>query len=178
MRLRESRIELQRECELLDCQCGFAEVAVCNRKIAAIGRMIGALHDRAQQQLLGMFGLPDFKSQKSGTVKSVRIVRRRGDQFRKHLCGPAAVSGFESAERLSDQLGVIRPRPCFLRGKTPFFLTHRTRSFRSVFGPEVREFYVIDVASGAKIPRRGGSGIAKSDLLGIDQVDPAFARAE
>jgi hypothetical protein len=38
-----------------------------------------------------------------------------------------------------------------LRGKTPLFLTHRTRSFRSVFGPEVREFYVIDAVAGEKV---------------------------
>jgi urease accessory protein len=33
--------------------------------------------------------------------------------------------------------------------------------------------YVIDVAAGDKIPRKGGPGITKSDLLAINKIDLA-----
>jgi urease accessory protein len=33
--------------------------------------------------------------------------------------------------------------------------------------------YVIDVAAGDKIPRKGGPGITRSDLLVIDEIDLA-----
>jgi urease accessory protein len=43
------------------------------------------------------------------------------------------------------------------------------------FSPELVdiEFYVIDVAGGDKIPRKGGPGITKSDLLLINKIDIA-----
>ena len=34
-------------------------------------------------------------------------------------------------------------------------------------------FYVIDVSAGDKIPRKGGPGITKSDLLIINKIDVA-----
>ena len=36
-----------------------------------------------------------------------------------------------------------------------------------------RTLYVIDVAAGDKIPRKGGPGIMKSDLLVINKIDLA-----
>lgn len=43
------------------------------------------------------------------------------------------------------------------------------------FSPELSDFtiYVIDVAAGDKIPRKGGPGIIKSDLLVINKIDLA-----
>lgn len=45
----------------------------------------------------------------------------------------------------------------------------------STFSPELVDLtiYVIDVAAGDKIPRKGGPGITKSDLLIINKVDLA-----
>ena len=45
----------------------------------------------------------------------------------------------------------------------------------STFSPELVDFtlYVIDVAAGDKIPRKGGPGITKSDLLVINKIDLA-----
>jgi urease accessory protein len=45
------------------------------------------------------------------------------------------------------------------------------------FSPELVDvwIYVIDVAGGDKIPRKGGPGIARSDLLLINKIDLAFA---
>ncbi|MBS0392977.1 MAG: urease accessory protein UreG [Proteobacteria bacterium] len=45
----------------------------------------------------------------------------------------------------------------------------------ATFSPELSDFtiYVIDVAAGDKIPRKGGPGITRSDLLVINKTDLA-----
>jgi len=45
----------------------------------------------------------------------------------------------------------------------------------ATFSPELSDYtiYVIDVAAGDKIPRKGGPGITKSDLLVINKIDLA-----
>lgn len=45
----------------------------------------------------------------------------------------------------------------------------------ATFSPELSDLtiYVIDVAAGEKIPRKGGPGITKSDLLIINKIDLA-----
>jgi urease accessory protein len=47
----------------------------------------------------------------------------------------------------------------------------------ATFSPELADLciYVIDVAGGDKIPRKGGPGITKSDLLVINKIDLAPA---
>jgi len=45
----------------------------------------------------------------------------------------------------------------------------------ATFSPELADatIYVIDVAEGDKIPRKGGPGITRSDLLVINKIDLA-----
>src|SRR5262249_36338350 len=45
----------------------------------------------------------------------------------------------------------------------------------ATFSPELADLtiYIIDVAAGEKIPRKGGPGITKSDLLVINKIDLA-----
>src|SRR2546430_13154924 len=45
----------------------------------------------------------------------------------------------------------------------------------ATFSPELADvtIYVIDVAAGDKIPRKGGPGIMRSDLLVINKIDLA-----
>jgi urease accessory protein len=45
----------------------------------------------------------------------------------------------------------------------------------ATFSPELADLtiYVIDVAEGEKIPRKGGPGITRSDLLVISKIDLA-----
>ena len=51
----------------------------------------------------------------------------------------------------------------------------RRRQSRRDLQPELSDLtlYVIDVAAGDKIPRKGGPGITKSDLLVINKIDLA-----
>jgi urease accessory protein len=45
----------------------------------------------------------------------------------------------------------------------------------ATFSPELSDYtiYVIDVSAGDKIPRKGGPGITRSDLLVINKIDLA-----
>ena len=45
----------------------------------------------------------------------------------------------------------------------------------ATFSPELADLtiYVIDVSAGGKIPRKGGPGITRSDLLVINKIDLA-----
>ena len=49
----------------------------------------------------------------------------------------------------------------------------RCPSNRGKFTPTPYSIYVIDVAEGEKIPRKGGPGITRSDLLIINKIDLA-----
>jgi urease accessory protein len=55
------------------------------------------------------------------------------------------------------------------------FLESGGDNLAACFSPELVEveFYVIDVAGGEKIPRKGGPGITRSDLLMINKIDLA-----
>ncbi len=55
------------------------------------------------------------------------------------------------------------------------FLESGGDNLAASFSPELVEveFYVIDVAGGEKIPRKGGPGILRSDLLLINKTDLA-----
>lgn len=55
------------------------------------------------------------------------------------------------------------------------FLESGGDNLAACFSPELVEveFYVIDVAGGEKIPRKGGPGILRSDLLMINKTDLA-----
>jgi urease accessory protein len=56
------------------------------------------------------------------------------------------------------------------------FLESGGDNLAATFSPELVDLtiYVIDVAAGDKIPRKGGPGITKSDLLVINKIDLAL----
>src|SRR6266478_2098904 len=64
-------------------------------------------------------------------------------------------------------------------GKYPdvdiIFIESGGDNLAATFSPELADLtiYVIDVAAGEKIPRKGGPGITKSDLLIINKIDLA-----
>ncbi|MBH0184260.1 MAG: urease accessory protein UreG [Nitrospira sp.] len=61
------------------------------------------------------------------------------------------------------------------------FLESGGDNLAATFSPELVDFviYVIDVAGGDKIPRKGGPGITRSDLLIINKMDLApYVRAD
>jgi urease accessory protein len=66
-----------------------------------------------------------------------------------------------------------------LQGRFPrldvIFVESGGDNLAATFSPELSDLtlYVIDVAAGDKIPRKGGPGITKSDLLIINKIDLA-----
>jgi urease accessory protein len=60
-------------------------------------------------------------------------------------------------------------------GLDVIFIESGGDNLAATFSPELSDLtlYVIDVAGGEKIPRKGGPGITKSDLLIINKVDLA-----
>src|SRR5690348_6144417 len=64
-----------------------------------------------------------------------------------------------------------------LPGLELIFVESGGDNLAAAFSPELVDvwIYVIDVAGGDKIPRKGGPGIARSDLLLINKIDLAFA---
>ena len=62
-----------------------------------------------------------------------------------------------------------------ISGLHMIFLESGGDNLAAAFSPELvdRFIYVIDVAQGEKIPRKGGPGIMRSDLLVINKVDLA-----
>src|SRR6478609_1938501 len=62
-----------------------------------------------------------------------------------------------------------------LPGLELIFVESGGDNLAAAFSPELVDvaFYVIDVAGGDKIPRKGGPGITRSDLLIINKIDLA-----
>ncbi len=60
-------------------------------------------------------------------------------------------------------------------GLDAIFVESGGDNLAATFSPELSDLtlYVIDVAGGEKIPRKGGPGITKSDLLIINKIDLA-----
>src|ERR1700688_1639365 len=70
---------------------------------------------------------------------------------------------FEGVDRLGQRLGTL----------DVVFVESGGDNLAATFSPELSDLtlYVIDVAAGDKIPRKGGPGITKSDLLAITKID-------
>lgn len=62
-----------------------------------------------------------------------------------------------------------------LPGVNLVFVESGGDNLAATFSPELADYtiYVIDVAAGDKIPRKGGPGITRSDLLVINKIDLA-----
>ncbi len=71
----------------------------------------------------------------------------------------------EAVARLSKRFGNLQV----------IFIESGGDNLAATFSPELSDLtlYVIDVAAGDKIPRKGGPGIIKSDLLIINKIDLA-----
>src|SRR3989449_8923264 len=71
----------------------------------------------------------------------------------------------EAVERLAKRFGNL----------DVVFIESGGDNLAATFSPELSDLtlYVIDVAAGDKIPRKGGPGITKSDLLIINKIDLA-----
>jgi len=78
-------------------------------------------------------------------------------------------------EDASINLEAIETLEAKLNSLQLLFLESGGDNLAATFSPELVDItiYVIDVAAGDKIPRKGGPGITKSDLLVINKIDLA-----
>jgi urease accessory protein len=76
-----------------------------------------------------------------------------------------ASMNLEAVEELTDKFNDIQI----------VFIESGGDNLSATFSPELADatIYVIDVAEGDKIPRKGGPGITRSDLLVINKIDLA-----
>ncbi|MEM9980749.1 MAG: urease accessory protein UreG, partial [Cyanobacteria bacterium P01_D01_bin.2] len=78
-------------------------------------------------------------------------------------------------EDASLNLGAIEALETRFQDLDLIFVESGGDNLAATFSPELVDLtlYVIDVAAGDKIPRKGGPGITKSDLLIINKIDLA-----
>jgi len=78
-------------------------------------------------------------------------------------------------EDASMNLEAIADLEATLPGLALIFVESGGDNLAAMFSPELVDvsIYVIDVAGGDKIPRKGGPGITRSDLLVINKIDLA-----
>jgi urease accessory protein len=78
-------------------------------------------------------------------------------------------------EDASMNLAAVEELSNFHAGLDIIFIESGGDNLSATFSPELADItiYVIDVASGEKIPRKGGPGITKADLLVINKIDLA-----
>jgi urease accessory protein len=78
-------------------------------------------------------------------------------------------------EDASMNLEAIADLEAALPGVELIFIESGGDNLAAAFSPELADvsIYVIDVAGGDKIPRKGGPGITRSDLLVINKIDLA-----
>ena len=80
-------------------------------------------------------------------------------------------------EKLPETLSQRMQTAAFILAGTGFLLLVESGgdNLAATFSPELSDLtiYVIDVAGGEKIPRKGGPGITRSDLLIINKTDLA-----
>jgi urease accessory protein len=78
-------------------------------------------------------------------------------------------------EDASMNLAAIDAMNHYFPGAELCFIESGGDNLAATFSPELADLtiYVIDVAAGEKIPRKGGPGITRSDLLVINKIDLA-----
>ncbi len=113
------------------------------------------------------------------------IYTREDAEFlvRHEALGPDRILGVETGgcphtairEDASVNLQAVEELTARIPGLDIVFVESGGDNLAATFSPELSDFtiYVIDVAAGDKIPRKGGPGIVKSDLLVINKTDLA-----
>ncbi len=113
------------------------------------------------------------------------IYTREDAEFlvRHDALGPERILGVETGgcphtairEDASINLAAVEELVQSLGDLDVVFVESGGDNLAATFSPELSDFtiYVIDVAAGEKIPRKGGPGIVRSDLLVINKTDLA-----
>jgi len=113
------------------------------------------------------------------------IYTREDAEFltRSGALAPERITGVETGgcphtairEDASINLAAVADMSAKFPGLDAIFIESGGDNLAATFSPELADItlYVIDVAAGDKIPRKGGPGITRSDLLIINKIDLA-----
>jgi urease accessory protein len=113
------------------------------------------------------------------------IYTREDAEFltRSGALAPERIAGVETGgcphtairEDASINLAAVERMRAAFPGLELVFIESGGDNLAATFSPELADLtiYVIDVAAGDKIPRKGGPGITRSDLLVINKIDLA-----
>ena len=111
------------------------------------------------------------------TKEDAEFLLRQGVLPREHVRGVETGGCPHAAirEDASMNLEAIADLQASLPGLELIFMESGGDNLAAAFSPELVDvwIYVIDVAAGDKIPRKGGPGIMRSDLLVINKIDLA-----
>ena len=135
-----------------------------------------ALVDRLCQRLRGKYRIAAITND-IYTKEDAQFLTRSGALEPERIVGVETGGCPHTAirEDASINLAAIQE----LRGKFPdleiIFIESGGDNLAATFSPELADImiYVIDVSAGDKIPRKGGPGITRSDLLVINKIDLA-----
>ena len=135
-----------------------------------------ALVDRLSQRLWPKYCLAVVTND-IYTKEDAEFLLRQGTLPAEHIRGVETGACPHSAirEDASMNLQAIAELEEKLPGLELIFVESGGDNLSAAFSPELVDvwIYVIDVAEGDKIPRKGGPGITRSDLLVINKIDLA-----
>ncbi len=135
-----------------------------------------ALVDRLSQRLWPKYCLAVVTND-IYTKEDAEFLLRQGTLPAEHIRGVETGACPHSAirEDASMNLQAIAELERKLPGLKLIFVESGGDNLSAAFSPELVDvwIYVIDVAEGDKIPRKGGPGITRSDLLVINKIDLA-----
>src|SRR5579864_3622390 len=135
-----------------------------------------ALVDRLSKRLLSRYNLAVVTND-IYTREDAEFLLRQGTLSAERVRGVETGACPHSAirEDASMNLQAIAELEDTLPGLELVFVESGGDNLGAAFSPELVDiwFYVIDVAEGDKIPRKGGPGIMRSDLLVINKIDLA-----
>ena len=135
-----------------------------------------ALMDRLCKEMRGRFEIAAITND-IYTHEDAEFLTRSGALPRERICGVETGGCPHTAirEDASINLAAVAEMNRLFPHLDLILIESGGDNLAATFSPELADLtiYVIDVAAGDKIPRKGGPGITRSDLLVINKIDLA-----
>ena len=135
-----------------------------------------ALMDRLCKEMRGRFEIAAITND-IYTREDAEFLARSGALPRERICGVETGGCPHTAirEDASINLAAVAEMNRLFPHLDLILIESGGDNLAATFSPELADLtiYVIDVAAGDKIPRKGGPGITRSDLLVINKIDLA-----
>ena len=135
-----------------------------------------ALMDRLCKEMRGRFEIAAITND-IYTHEDAEFLTRSGALPRERICGVETGGCPHTAirEDASINLAAVAEMNRLFPDLDLILIESGSDNLAATFSPKLADLtiYVIDVAAGDKIPRKGGPGITRSDLLVINKIDLA-----